>query len=322
MRSSALVISLDFELFWGLRDVVPIDDYRRNLIGVREAIPALLELFRVRKIRATWATVGFLFCRTKREIEEDLPSRLPRYRNPRLSPYDLSRVGNSEVDDPFHYAPSLVEAIVRTPGQEVASHTFSHFYCLEEGQTAEDFDADMASAERAAARLGIELKSLVFPRNQENPAYRSILAQYGIRAYRPAARGWAYRSGVSDEPRIKRLARLADAYVPLSTGRSFSPPTAAANGLVAVPASTFLRPYSRLLRHGDWLLLHRIAGSMEQAARRGEMFHLWWHPHNFGGDLRENLDRLSRLIDHFDDLSSRYGMESLSMVDVADQAGS
>ena len=317
MSAPAFVISLDFELYWGLRDCVSLDAYRQNLLGVRQAVPAMLDLFRQRGIRVTWATVGFLFCRTKQEIEESVPARLPQYRDPTLSPYDLSGIGADEVSDPFHYAPSLVRAIASTPGQEVATHTFSHFYCLEEGQTALEFDADLKSARRAAERLDVEVKSLVFPRNQENEAYRHVLAENGIRAFRPAAAGWAYRPGVAREPQLKRMTRLLDSYVPVTGHRTFSMPVADGAGLVPIPASTFLRPFSPRLARLDPLLLHRIACSMEAAARSGDVFHLWWHPHNFGIHLRENLDRLVRLLDHFASLSRRYRMESLSMGDLA-----
>jgi hypothetical protein len=34
----ALVVSPDFELFWGLRDCVSLEDYRTNLLGVRETV--------------------------------------------------------------------------------------------------------------------------------------------------------------------------------------------------------------------------------------------------------------------------------------------
>jgi hypothetical protein len=318
--SPSLVISLDFELFWGLRDCVPLNVYRENLLGVRQAIPAMLAIFAARKIRVTWATVGFLFCRDKAELEASIPWRLPAYLDGRLSPYDFSTVGNDERDDPFHFAPSLVRAIADTPGQEVASHTFSHFYCLEPGQTSSDFDADLQSARKAALRLDIDLKSLVFPRNQDNPLYHQVLTDNGIVALRPAARGWAYRSSTTVEPLAKRAARLVDAYVSLGRRSSFRSPRPGASGLVAVPASAFLRPYTPRFASLDPLLLRRVADAMTLAAREGEVFHLWWHPHNFGTNLRANLDRLTKLLDHFDVLKATYGMASLSMGDVAVRA--
>ena len=62
----ALVISLDFELHWGVRDKRPVDGpYRENLLGAREAIPRMLDLFEEFGVAATWATVGFLFAKNR-----------------------------------------------------------------------------------------------------------------------------------------------------------------------------------------------------------------------------------------------------------------
>jgi len=49
----SFLISLDFELFWGMRDKTSIRSYGPNILGVRAAIPAMLELFRRYQVRAT-----------------------------------------------------------------------------------------------------------------------------------------------------------------------------------------------------------------------------------------------------------------------------
>src|SRR5713226_8091072 len=61
VQYGAFVISLDFELLWGVRDNRTIADYGANILGGREVIPALLDLFAERNIACTWATVGLLF---------------------------------------------------------------------------------------------------------------------------------------------------------------------------------------------------------------------------------------------------------------------
>jgi hypothetical protein len=61
LSSGILVISLDFELYWGVRDVFALEEYASNLLGVRKVVPAVLQLFDQYGIHATWATVGFLF---------------------------------------------------------------------------------------------------------------------------------------------------------------------------------------------------------------------------------------------------------------------
>lgn len=314
------MVSLDFELHWGIRDHTSVPSARDRLLGAREAIPQLLSLFAERGIHATWATVGMLMARDKRELLELLPERRPRYADSTLSPYTaLAEVGESEADDPFHYAPSLVERIVATPGQELATHTFSHFYCLERGQDELDFVADLAAARRAAARFGVEPRSIVFPRNQVNPAYLPALRDAGIRSYRNSPPAWFYAPVAgSGENLGSRAARLVDTYLPLA--RATAPRPTPVNGPTPVRAGAFLRPYTPRLRAAEPLRLARLGRAMEDAARSGGVFHLWWHPHNFGRHTAENLSFLTRVLDRFRALRQQWGMESATMLEAAGAA--
>jgi hypothetical protein len=45
MNTGAFTISIDFELYWGVRDTRSLDAYREHLDGVRQAIPRMLGLF-------------------------------------------------------------------------------------------------------------------------------------------------------------------------------------------------------------------------------------------------------------------------------------
>ena len=313
----ALVISLDFELHWGMRDESPANgEYRANLLGVWDAVPRMLELFEEFEVSATWATVGFLFARSPADLERFAPAARPAYDDPALNPYGEA-VGEDERADPIHFAPSLIRAIRATPGQEVATHTFSHYYCLAPGQTRETFAADLESAVRIASRDGVELHSIVFPRNQHNPLYDDVLLQAGIGCYRGRPRPWHYR----DDFATMRAARLADTYLNLS--RRLSTPwerIVQPNGLCNVPASFFLRPWSAMWQPLDGLRVRRIQASMERAAIQGEVVHLWWHPHNFGRHLEENLAILRRLLEAFAAYRARYGMCSMTMSEVAEAA--
>src|SRR5262245_29140349 len=98
------IISLDFELFWGVRDQIRLAKYAPNLVGTRRAVPALLRLFGTHGIRATWATVGFLFFASKSDMMRNLPAELPAYTNAKLSPYaTLASIGENEDEDPYHF---------------------------------------------------------------------------------------------------------------------------------------------------------------------------------------------------------------------------
>jgi peptidoglycan/xylan/chitin deacetylase (PgdA/CDA1 family) len=317
------VLSLDFELFWGVRDHRTLADYRENLLGVRQAIPQMLELFRRFDAHATWATVGLLFFENKQQMLAGLPSRQPAYANARLSPYPhLDLVGDDETADAIHFGASLIRLIQATPGQELATHTFGHYYCLEAGQTVEDFEADLAAARRAAQRFGVELKSLVFPRNQWNAAYLDACRRAGIRAYRGNQRSFVYEAGdtASSGSLVRRALRLTDAYLPVISLSAASLAEIAAGGEpYNVPASRFLRPYSAKFAALEGRRLRRIEQEMTAAARAGRVYHLWWHPHNFGANTRENLANLERLLRHFDALRREHGMASLSMGEIAER---
>ena len=216
--AGVFTISLDFELFWGLRDGHSLPALSGQVLGARKAIPQILGAFATHEIHATWATVGFLSFEARMHSIAAAPEARPRYRDMRLSPYpQLARIGPDERRDPFHFGRSLVELIAKTPHQEVATHTFSHYYCLEPGQDLTAFRADLDAAQRAAASLGLALKSIVFPRNQVCPAYFAALRDAGIEAYRGNPGSPLYAaSGKSGNTLAKRAGRLADSYVNLS----------------------------------------------------------------------------------------------------------
>jgi peptidoglycan/xylan/chitin deacetylase (PgdA/CDA1 family) len=316
----ALVLSLDFELHWGVRDHTAADGpYRRNLLAVWEVVPRTLELFAEFGVQGTWATVGMLFARDRAERERFSPAVRPTYARRELDPY-LEATGEGEADDPLHYASSLVGRIVDAPGQEMATHTYSHFYCLEEGQSAEAFQADLRAAVEIAAERGVTLRSIVFPRNQHNPAYDSLLREAGITCYRSNARGWMYSARAADahDP-LTRASRLADAYLPLTGPQTQRWDEAAtASGLVASRASLLLRPATPRRPALERLRLARLSRAMEHAAREREIFHLWWHPHNFGGDVEANLRFLRSFLERFARARDRYGMRSLTMSGLAE----
>jgi peptidoglycan/xylan/chitin deacetylase (PgdA/CDA1 family) len=314
-----LVISLDLELHWGVRDKQTSQGaYARSLQGARTVIPRLLELFEEFGVAATWATVGFLFATSREELEHFSPALRPAYGNPRLAPY-AEPIGANEDEDPFHFAPSLIRRIQRTPRQEIATHTFSHYFCGEEGQTRESFRADLSAACAIASQYGLRIRSIVFPRNQHNPAYDDILRENGIRAYRgnPRSRVWRFANTEESTRLWTRAGRLLEAYL----GRAARSTSAwqdvpQPSGLSDVRAGCLLRPYIRDMRHLERLRLERIRRSLRLAARTGRIFHLWWHPHNFGIYKDENLAFLRAVLVEFAACRDRDGMRSLSMAEV------
>jgi peptidoglycan/xylan/chitin deacetylase (PgdA/CDA1 family) len=317
-QPGALVISLDFELHWGVRDhVTRHDPLYSRLPNARAAVKDMLDVFVARDIRATWATVGFLFASTRDEIEASMPSERPKYRRRELDPY-MEALGIDEEHDPERLAASLVELIRCSAGQEVGSHTFSHYYCLEPGQDEAMFRADLAAAQTIALRRGVKLKSLVLPRNQWNPAYAAAVVDLGFRCIRGPQRSWGHHPRPGGHSVLQRGARLAETYIGVSP-----PPTTEwgdlllPSGLCNVPASAFLRPYAPDRKRLETLRLARLRSGLRDAARHGRIFHLWWHPHNFSQYGSENFAVLEQILNEFERLAATDGMQSLSMADVA-----
>jgi hypothetical protein len=226
-------------------------------------------------------------------------------------------MGADEDSDPYHYGVALLEQIAGCQRQEIGTHTFSHFYCLEEGGDVDAFRADLAAAQAAALRRGITLSSIALPRNQLSERHLDVCREIGLRAFRGNEPTWFHQACPDAERRmLARGFRLADTYISVAGAQDHEP--IIRHGMVNVPASRFLRP-----THGTdplrWLRLRRITSAMETAARRGTVYHLWWHPHNFGRDLQDNLAFLTDILDHFRKLQDRYAMRSMSMAAVADE---
>lgn len=316
------IISLDFELMWGVRDHATPQTYGGNIRGVHEALPKLLQVFTEYKIHGTFSTVGFLFFQNKEELLINLPVEKPDYTDKNLSPYEdnyLQKLGESYPDDPYHYGSHLLKLIQNTPDQEIGTHTFSHYYCLEPGQNADAFNDDMKAAVKAAAIRGIELKSIIFPRNQINRKYLKICEENGITSYRNNPVSWFYNArSTESESMLRRACRLADAYVNLSGHNCYSDEHMSAEFPVNIPGSSFLRPYSKKLSFLDGMRLARIKNSMTYAAKNNLMYHLWWHPHNFGISQPQNFAFLKKILDHYLALNKKYLFTSYTMTELTE----
>jgi hypothetical protein len=205
-------------------------------------------------------------------------------------------------------------------GQELASHTYSHFYASESGASMECFVADMDCNQAIFDECGVKPTSFVFPRNQVCEEYLSVLSAAGFTAYRGNQEHWLYRHGSSaSRSSLKRFVRFADDYIPL-TGNHVTQLQSNRHrgGVVNVPASRFLRPSSGTPAF-DHLHVARVKSSMLEAAKTGGIFHLWWHPHNFGLQTELNLQNLKCILSYYRLLNQEYGMHSFTMQELAQQ---
>jgi peptidoglycan/xylan/chitin deacetylase (PgdA/CDA1 family) len=311
--NGVFVISLDFELYWGMRDVISVEGYAAHLDGTPKAVEKMLKLFDKYDTHVTWATMGFLFCKDEEEVKKYAPSKLPNYKDDEINLY--SYMEQNPIKNAYHFAPKSIDLINSYPNQEIATHTFSHYYCLEEGQDEASFYEDLEACKKIAEKKRIKLTSLVFPRNQYNQSYLGVIEKAGITSYRGNEKGWIY-DAVSEEEKktpLKRALRILDSYVNISGHHTYKLQNIAKEHPFNIPASRFLRPYSATLASLDGLRLKRITDAMTYAAQNGELYHLWWHPHNFGINTKENIAFLTKILGHYKKLEKEYGFKSVTM---------
>ncbi len=323
--SGSFTVSLDFELYWGVRDKRSIEAYKQNLLGVWEVVPQILTLFQNYDIHATWATVGFLFLKDQKEFKESLPELLPQYKQQKLCPYhyfnSLDQSSFSSEDfKKMHFAEELIEEIEKFPFQEIGTHTYSHYYTREaNNMSLEAFEADINRTTEAGKKNNIKLNSLVFPRNQIDNECLYILQKSGIKSFRGNPMHWAYKDGEVEKTFLQRAYRFLDIYINLSGSHVTLP--IKTKGITELKSSIFLRAFSQKFKLLEWLKIRRVKNAMTEAAKNGENFHLWWHPHNFGINQKENLANLEEILKHFQSLQDKYNMVSFNMQELGDYYG-
>lgn len=334
MTKGIFTISLDFELHWGGFEKWPllvtgsqlpatskqqVATYNQYFLNTRQVIPQMLEMFREHEVHVTWASVGMLFHRNKKELLDNAPVLKPTYKESQLSAYrfiEQQGIGDNEEQDPFHFAPSLINQIINTPHQELGTHTFAHYYCNEAGQTIDQFREDLKAAQRVAQTFGVQLKSLVFPRNQFNDEYLKVCYEVGITSVRSNPLDWFWHiESTQAESAWKRLNRGLDAYFPIGKKNTYQLHALQirAGYPVCIPSSRLLRPYRPKEFFLNTFKIDRIKAEMSRAAAAGEVYHLWWHPHNFGNYPKQSMDGLKEILNHYTSLKNNGKMISLNM---------
>lgn len=272
-----VVISLDAELAWGYHDLDPYPVEKTR--GARYAWSWLVDAFEAFDLPATWAVVGHLFLDRCDGDHADHPTPPGWFRRD---------PGGSAVDHPLWFGPDLIRAVLDSPvGHEIGSHSFSHVpFAPAAGDplvSRAALSAELSRCVDLAARWGLSLESLVFPRNRVG--HLDLLADHGLRNYRAPA-----------TPRIPsrtagRVGKLVDYGLGIST-----PPVSTAEldsrGLVRHEASQYLfaleDPVRTVLKPLNGApVLRRVRAGIQRAAASGGVFHLWFHPNELrsGGDF-------------------------------------
>jgi peptidoglycan/xylan/chitin deacetylase (PgdA/CDA1 family) len=277
------VLSLDTELAWGSFDEGGIEKYSRHLGQYRSLIRQLIALLDTYQVPTTWAFVGHLLldgCERAANGETHPEVLRPRYA---WYPHDWHHLDPAtDINrDPWWYAPDVLKAVLSAKVQhEIATHTFTHIVVDDPACTAEIFRSQLAACASAHRRHGLEIHSLVFPRNRV--AHREVMAELGIMAYRGREQRWYTR--LWPETSGSGLLHILDR-------ASFIPPTTYPlrqldeGSLVNVPASMLFLSRDGFRRHIPLRArTSQAKAGLRKAAEHGELFHLWFHPVNMASD--------------------------------------
>jgi len=315
------VISLDFEMIWGMIEKSQNELIKKRVQNVEIVIPKILEVFKTHDIHATWGVVGILMLNDFEELKSLVDKIDFKYEKKelRISKY-LSTFSDSEFDSNIHFKYDLIKNIKETPYQEIASHSFSHFYGNELGQTISDFESDILLFNKVALnKLNLKPVTYIHPRFQNNKDYNRILTANGYKIIRGLREDKLKNSSYKDKTRIK--IKYYDRYLNLLGHRSYSLNDVVSkkqNDLYDIKESYYLRPYNARTRIFEFFKLKRIKNEMTYAAKNNKIFHLWWHPHDFGIDIEKNLTILDKIARHYVKLNKRFNYLSKNMVDLLD----
>lgn len=316
MGRSIFTISLDFELHWGRFDKYPVEQCLSYYSATRKAIPKMLAMFEASGVHVTWAAVGGLMADNLEEWRAYAPALKPSYVNKNFSAFNwLER--QQQLFPETLFAPELVREILQTKGQEFGCHTYSHYYTCEKGQQMEQFRADLKACQRLALeKFDIKLGTLVFPRNQYDNEAILVAVEEGFDTLRSNPSDWFWRH-TEERSIVKKLFRTGDTLISIGKDSFYPLPVIQkGNGPVLLPTSRLLRPFvGNKIAHQR--RMSRIKSEMQKSAEKGMVYHLWWHPHNFGHFTQENLNYLQELLVFFQRLRDDYGMVSLTMKETA-----
>lgn len=283
----------------------------------------MLHLFKRYETHATWAIVGLLAHETVEELGKKNSEHTVAYKNQLLSPYPLNSPKYEGLNKHQLTGMAEIKAILSTTSQELASHTYSHFYAAEEGASSADFENDCAAMDKVGKHINHSFKTIIFPRNQVNHGFLPLWASHGYIAYRgnQENRFWT-NSTFENESIFKKAGRFIDAYFKISKTTTYQlTQLRSESTLLNIPANRFFRPYSGKF----WLekrKIKRVKREMLKAAKEGTIYHLWWHPHNFASHLDKSLAQLEELLAYSIILQRTYNFSSLNMNEIASHATS
>lgn len=310
LEKGAFVCSIDTELAWGyahLEDDPSTYEHWESYGRVRDTVERLLALMDRYDIRATFAFVGRLLIDHSNQAETSIYPENPQ---PAAQYFTESRFSEQEFLDRW-YAPELIQMVQGAKSEhEIGSHTFSHMIEGEPGYSKSLFEQDLAAAQQHAKSLGLNLKSLIYPKNRV--AHVDIAARNGFSCYRsvPVSR----TANLPSLPR--RVLQKLDAYLPVPPAVSYP---VKRDGIWELPATSYYRHTAGWARWQiNYVRAAKLKAGIRRAASGKALFHVWFHPYDIASDPKRLLPPLERAFAEVAKLRDAGRLENLTMGEVAE----
>lgn len=313
LPKGTFVISIDHEFAWGYADHVLKERDKERIRGEMGIVRRLIALFEKYGVPATWAIVAHLLehgCKWEGTLPHPEYPR-PIYKGEKQDWFRDHPPQNEYSDILWFDAENLVGEMKKSiAGHEIASHGYAHIL-YDEAQTSHPaIMADIYNLGKVHRVHDISFTSFVFPRNVEG--YHRHLKLNGFTAYRGVSQKWNDKYTGA----MRRFTNLFDYYVP--KGRTVLPDTKKF-GLVNIPDSMLLMgrngPRRFILPS---VVVRKAKKGLKRAARRKEIFHLWFHPSNFSYSTETQFRIFEKILKYAADMREKGDIDIKTMQQVTE----
>ncbi len=300
-------ISLDTELAWGWIDSPKRKLYDPLFRSARENVDRLLELFDKYNIPATWAVVGKMIDYEGASESHDRFQVSDFY--PGLDSRSL--YSNSDLHNE-HFSlllfPEVIDKIRNSrAAHEIGAHSYSHivFTSVSE-EHREIIDKDLSRMVTSLKAYGISPDSFVFPRNKVG--HLDLLKSYGFKRYRDKDPILDHKTSILDKL-LNNLIQI----LPISpqVGKAEYD----ANGLIKIPGGLLFRQTHLGLKKNIPISLTTAKAIMglKSAYKKNGIFHLWFHPFNFGTNTEKHFKAFEKVLSKASTLRAQDKLEIKTM---------
>lgn len=303
------VLSLDTEIAWGTFDKQGFVTYKYHLDNYRPLIDRLIRLLEQYSIKATWAFVGHLFLDKCDGLHQDvLTPKYSWFNNENWHKYDP---GTDLEKDPYWYGKDILQKVLgMKTKQEIGTHTFSHVIIGDKECTAEIAKSQIMSCIKLGKQSGVEIKSLVFPRNKIG--FLEEIASCGIKTFRGIERKWYARKPAWLQPFLFASDCLMGIAPPVYRMEELS----YQYDMLEIPASQFLTRYDGIRKFiPSWSRIIKARRGMKNAIKHNAIYHLWFHPFNLGSS-EKMFSALEEILKYFSEERARGSIENSTMIEI------